>query len=295
MSHRPPAIESTGMEYSARKVGEAMSPKLLTGSFEDQRDDHPRKLVLVDEMDLGRERWSDEIRVLIAYGDTLARAGLQALLEVEADIAVAGFAADGEEAVAMAREILPDVLLMDITLPGVDGVEVTRRIVSDPETAGVSLVILSASEQDEEVFAALRAGASGFLLRDTDTSELIRGVRAVAGGEAALAPSVVRRVIAEFASQPDPRLPNPEQLDELTPREREVMALVAAGLTNDEIAEHLVISRATAKTHVSRALRKLHARDRAQLVTLAYETGLVLPRQPTAAGFGVPAATFAAA
>jgi DNA-binding NarL/FixJ family response regulator len=272
-----------------------MSPKLLTGSFEDQRDDHPRNLVLVDEMDSGRERWSDEIRVLIAYGDTLARAGLQALLEVETDIAVAGFAADGEEAVAMAREIRPDVLLMDITLPGVDGVEVTRRIVADPETAGVSLVILSASEQDEEVFASLRAGASGFLLRDTDPSELVRGVRAVAGGEAALAPSIVRRVIAEFASQPDPRLPDPEQLDELTPREREVMALVAAGLTNHDIAEHLVISRATAKTHVSRALRKLHARDRAQLVTLAYETGLVLPRQPTAAGFGVPAATFAVA
>jgi DNA-binding NarL/FixJ family response regulator len=254
-----------------------------------------RKLVLVDAMNPSQERESEEIRVLIAYGDTLARAGLHALLEVEPDIAVAGYAADGEEAVALAGEIRPDVLLIDITLPGVDGVEVTRRIVADPATSGISLLILSASEQDDEVFAALRAGASGFLHRDSDPSELIHGVRAVADGEAALAPSVVRRVIAEFASQPDPRLPNPEQLDELTPREREVMALVAAGLTNDDIAEHLVISRATAKTHVSRALRKLHARDRAQLVTLAYETGLVLPRQPTAAGFGVPDATFAVA
>jgi DNA-binding NarL/FixJ family response regulator len=172
-------------------------------------------------------------------------------------------------------------------------VELTRRIVADPDTARVSLLILSASEQDDEVFASLRAGASGFLLRDSDPSELIHGVRSVAGGEAALAPSVVRRVIAELVAQPDPQLPGPQQLDELTPREREVMALVAAGLTNHDIAEHLVISGATAKTHVSRALRKLHARDRAQLVTLAYETGLVLPKQPTAAGFGVPAATFA--
>jgi DNA-binding NarL/FixJ family response regulator len=272
-----------------------MAPALLTRSFQDQRDDHLGKLVLLDSVDPDHERATEEIRVLIAYGDTLARAGLHALLEAEPGIAVAGFAADGNEAVALAGELHPDVLVMDITLPEVDGVEVTRQIVTDPDTAGISLLILSASEQDEEVFASLRAGASGFLLRDTDPSELIDGVRAVAAGEAALAPSVVRRVIAEFASQPDPRLPDPEQLDELTPREREVMALVAAGLTNDDIAEHLVISRATAKTHVSRALRKLHARDRAQLVTLAYETGLVLPRQATAAGFGVPTATFAVA
>ena len=272
-----------------------MSAALLPRPFQGQRDHHLGKLVLVDSVDPEHERATEEIRVLIAYGDTLARAGLHALLEAEPGIAVAGFAADGNEAVALAGEIRPDVLVMDITLPEVDGVEVTRQIVADPETAGISLLILSASEQDEEVFASLRAGASGFLLRDSDPSELIDGVRAVAAGEAALAPSVVRRVIAEFASQPDPRLPDPEQLDELTPRELEVMALVAAGLTNDEIAEHLVISGATAKTHVSRALRKLHARDRAQLVTLAYETGLVLPRQPTAAGFGVPAATFAVA
>jgi DNA-binding NarL/FixJ family response regulator len=257
------------------------------------QDTAQRNLVLVDPIAPGPEQRPDEIRVLIAYGDQLARAGLQSMLGVEPDIAVAGVAADGDEAVALAQELRPDVLLIDIALPGIDAVELTRRIVADPDTARVSLLILSASEQDDEVFASLRAGASGFLLRDSDPSELIHGVRSVAGGEAALAPSVVRRVIAELVAQPDPQLPGPQQLDELTPREREVMALVAAGLTNHDIAEHLVISGATAKTHVSRALRKLHARDRAQLVTLAYETGLVLPKQPTAAGFGVPAATFA--
>jgi len=215
------------------------------------------------------------------------------MLDVEG-IAVSGSAADGEEAVALAARIRPDVVLIDITMPGVDGVEVTRRIVADPDTS-VHVLILSASEQDEEAWTSLRAGASGFLPRDTDSTELADGVRAVAAGEAAVSAGVVRRLIAELASQPDPRLPGPEQLDELTPREREVMGLVAAGLSNDDIAEYLVISRATAKTHVSRALCKLHARDRAQLVTLAYETGLVLPKQPTAAGFGVPAATFATA
>ncbi|MDX6224320.1 MAG: hypothetical protein QOE64_696 [Frankiales bacterium] len=272
-----------------------MAPTLLNPSLQGYRDDHPRNLALVDPVDPATDAEMDEISVLIAYGDNLARAGLHALLDVEPDIAVSGFAADGKEAVALAGQIRPDVLVVDITLPGVDGVEVTRQIVADPDTSGVALLILSSSEQDEEVFASLRAGASGFLHRDTDPTELVHAVRAVAGGEAAVAPSVVRRVIAEFASQPDPRLPSPQQLDELTPREREVMALVAAGLSNNDIAEHLVISRATAKTHVSRALRKLHARDRAQLVTLAYETGLVLPKQPTAAGFGVPDATLAVA
>jgi DNA-binding NarL/FixJ family response regulator len=257
--------------------------------------DRAAKLVLVDPDSEPTEPTPQEIRVLIAYGDMLARAGLNALLEVEQGISVAGSASDGEEVVAMAAEIRPDVLLIDITMPGVDGVEVTRRIVSDPDTSGVHVLILSSSEQDEEVFACLRAGADGFLLRETEPPELIQGVRAVAGGEAALSPGVVRRVIDELASQPDPRLPGPDQLDELTPRELEVMGLVAAGLSNSEIAEHLVISGATAKTHVSRALVKLHARDRAQLVTLAYETGLVLPRQPTAAGFGVPAATLSVA
>jgi DNA-binding NarL/FixJ family response regulator len=272
-----------------------MGQPLLAGSPQDHRDNHRRTLVLVDAIDENPERGAAEIRVLIAYGDVLARAGLHALLELEPDIAVVGSAADGKEVVALAGEIRPDVLLLDMTLPGVEVVEIARQIAAHPDTSGVSLLILSASEQDEEVFSSLRAGASGFLPRDTDPATLIHAVRVVAGGEAALAPSVVRRVIAEFASQPYPRLPSPQLLDELTPREREVMALVATGLSNNEIAEHLVISRATAKTHVSRALRKLHARDRAQLVTLAYQTGLVAPRQAISGRLPLPAATLAAA
>jgi DNA-binding NarL/FixJ family response regulator len=255
----------------------------------------PRKLVLVDPIDEDPGRGAEEIRVLIAYRQWLTRAGLHALLELEPDIAVVGSAADGKEVLALAGQIRPDVLLLDMTLPGADVVEVARQIVAHPDTSGVSLLILSASEQDEEVFSSLRAGASGFLLRDTDPATLIDAVRVVAGGDAALAPSLVRRVIDELASQPYPRLPSPQQLDELTPREREVMALVAAGLSNDEISEHLVITRATAKTHVSRALRKLHLRDRAQLVTLAYQSGLVRPKQPMAARFRAPAPTVAAA
>src|SRR4051795_6873403 len=257
------------MQDTARKVGGNMAELVLVGS--------------------------KEIRVLIAYGDTLGRAGLRAVIDAEPDISVVASVGDGEEALALTRETHPDVVLIDITLPGLDGVEVTRRLVADAGSPGTNVLILSASEGDEEVFASLRAGASGFLPRETDPAELVDGVRAVAAGEAALSPSALRRVIADLAAQPDPRLPGPEQLDELTPREREVMTLVAAGLSNEEIAAHLVISWRTAKTHVSRALRKLHARDRAQLVTLAYETGLVLPKQPTAAGFGVPAATFATA
>jgi DNA-binding NarL/FixJ family response regulator len=252
-------------------------------------------LTLVDAVSPNTASEVESIRILIAFGDKLARAGLNALFDGEQGIAVAGSAADGEEAVALARHTRPDVLLIDLALPGIDGVEVTRRIVSDPDTSAVRVLILSASEQDEDIFSSLRAGASGFLLRDADPAELSEGVRAVASGEAALSAGAVRLVIAELASQPDPQLPGPQQLDELTAREREVMALVAAGLSNEQIAEHLVISWATAKTHVSRALTKLHARDRAQLVTLAYETGLVLPRQPTAMGFGVPDATLALA
>jgi len=235
------------------------------------------------------------IRLLIAHGDNLSRAGLWALLEAEPDIAVAGSAGDGEEVITRAREILPDVLLLDAALPGIDGVEVTRQIVSDPDLSQVGVVMLGDSDEDDQILSALRAGATGFLPRDTEPGALVHGLRAVAAGDAALSPSVVRRVISEFASWPDPGLPGPEQLDELTPREREVMGLVAGGLSNGEIAEHLVISRATAKTHVSRAIYKLQARNRAQLVTLAYETGLVLPRQPALAGAGAPPATLAVA
>jgi DNA-binding NarL/FixJ family response regulator len=236
------------------------------------------------------------IRLLIAHGDSLSRAGLQALLDDEPDIAVAGAVRDGEEAIAQARKIRPDVLLVDTALPGIDGVEVTRRTLADPEVSGVHVAMVGDSDQDGEVaLSAIRAGATGFLPRNTEPGALIHGLRAVAAGEAALSPGVARRVISELVSWPDPGLPGPEQLDELTPREREVMGLVAGGLSNDEIAEHLVISRATAKTHVSRTLYKLQARNRAQLVTLAYETGLVHPRQPVPAESGLASTAFAAA
>jgi DNA-binding NarL/FixJ family response regulator len=235
------------------------------------------------------------IRLLVAHGDHLSRAGLQALLDDQPDIAVAGSAGDGAEAILRARELDPDVLLVDAALPGIDSVEATRQIVADPDLSGVAVVMLGDSDKDDEVLSALRAGATGFLPRNTEPGALVHGLRAVAAGDAALSPSVVRRVISELTSWPDPGLPGPEQLDELTPREREVMGLVAGGLSNDEIAEHLVISRATAKTHVSRALYKVHAKNRAQLVTLAYETGLVQPRHPVPAESGLSSARLAAA
>jgi DNA-binding NarL/FixJ family response regulator len=254
------------------------------------RDQHPRSLVSVDAVDANRTSEEDVIGVLIAYGDNFARTGLHALLKTEPDIAVVGCAADGDQAVALARQSQPDVLLVDTALPGIDSVELTRRIAAGADASGTRVLILSESEQDEEVFSLLRAGASGFLRRDMEPAELIRAVRTVAAGNAALSPHVVRRVIAELAARPDPRLPGPDQLDELTAREREVMALVAAGLSNDQIAEHLVVARATARTHVSRALRKLRVRDRAQLVTLAYETSLVLPKKTAATRSGILAA-----
>jgi len=235
------------------------------------------------------------IRLLVAHGDHLSRAGLRALLDDQPDIVVAGSAGDGEEAILRARELHPDVLLVDAALPGIDGVETTRQIVADPDLSGVAVVMLGDCDQDGEVLSALRAGATGFLPRDTEPGALVHGLHAVAAGEAALSPGVARRMITELVSWPDPGLPGPEKLDELTPREREVMGLVAGGLSNEEIAEHLVISRATAKTHVSRTLYKLHARNRAQLVTLAYETGLVQPRQPMAPQSVLASATLAAA
>jgi DNA-binding NarL/FixJ family response regulator len=217
------------------------------------------------------------IRVLIADGRALVRAGFRVLLEGEQEIAVADEARSGDEAVALTRHTRPDVVLMDAGLPGLDALEATRQIVADPELQGVQVMILSTVESDEHLFEALRAGASGFLVNDTQPTELLRAVRVLARGEALLAPSVTRRVIAELASRPERKRPSPERLEELTAREREVMAMVAAGLRNDEIAEYFVISPATVKTHVSRALRKLHARDRAQLVAIAYRYGLVRP------------------
>jgi DNA-binding NarL/FixJ family response regulator len=225
---------------------------------------------------------TETIRVLIADGRALVRAGFRVLLEGEQGIAV-NEAANGEETVALARHIRPDVVLMDAGLPGLDALDATRQIVADPELQGVQVMLLSTVESDEHVFEALRAGASGFLVNDTEPTELLRAVRVLARGEALLAPSVTRRVIAELASRPERERPTPERLEELTAREREVMALVGEGMTNAEIAEHLVVSPATARTHVSRAMIKLHARDRAQLVVLAYQTGLVLAgRQPGA-------------
>jgi DNA-binding NarL/FixJ family response regulator len=232
------------------------------------------------------------IRVVIADGQPLVRAGLQALLEAEDDVTVVGQAADGDEAARLAREQRPDVLLVDSELSGFDGVELTRLVLADPQLAGVHILVLSACESDERVLAALRAGIRGFLLKDGRLDHIADAVRAVASGDAALAPSVVRRLMAELVAQPDVRRHTPEQLEELTAREREVVALVAAGLSNGEIAEHLVVSPATAKTHVSRALCKMRARDRAQLVRLAYETGLVVARQ---AATVPPAATTLAA
>jgi DNA-binding NarL/FixJ family response regulator len=258
-------------------------PEILdTRASRVDRDDLPRGLVSVEVLDAELTSEHEDICVLIAYGDNFARAGLQALLNAEPDIVVVACAADGDHAVALARQIQPDVLLVDIALPGTNGVEVTRRLASDADTSGARVLMLSESDQDEELFSSLRAGATGFLLTDIEPGELIRAVRTSAAGGAVLSPRVARRVICELASRPDPRLPAPERLEELTPREREVMALVATGLSNDEIAEYLVVTCATAKTHVSRALGKLRVRGRAQLVTLAYETGLVLPKNTAA-------------
>jgi DNA-binding NarL/FixJ family response regulator len=216
------------------------------------------------------------IRLLLADDQALVRSGLRLLLESEEGITVVGEAADGEEAVALARSTGPDVVVMDIRMPGVDGVEATHRILSDDAHAGTRVLILTTFETDEYVFEALRAGASGFLLKETEPVELLRAIRLVADGEALLSPSVTRRLIDDFAARPQPGNGDGKRLRWLTKREREVVALVATGLSNGEIAERLVVTPATAKTHVSRAMRKFHAHDRAQLVVLAYETGLVL-------------------
>lgn len=218
------------------------------------------------------------IRVLLADDQALVRAGFRVLIESEPDVEVVGEAADGREAYELAVAERPDVVLMDIRMPNVDGIGATGQIVADPRTAGVRVLVLTTFELDEYVFRALRAGASGFLLKDTRPTELLAAIRVVAAGEALLSPRITRTVIAEYANRPEPGAAvDHEALTFLTGREREVLTLIGRGRSNGEIAEALVIGAATMKTHVSRILSKLNARDRAQLVVTAYETGLVTP------------------
>jgi DNA-binding NarL/FixJ family response regulator len=217
------------------------------------------------------------IRVLVADDQALVRAGFRVLLDSAADIEVVGEASNGAEAVDLAKRTVPDVVLMDIRMPVMNGIEAARAIGSMPETTPVRILVLTTFDLDEYVFEALRAGASGFLLKDTDPEDLLNAVRVIARGDALLSPSITRMLIAEFARQPDPKRSAPPNLSSLTEREREVLGLIARGMTNDEIADYLVVSPATAKTHVSRILGKLDARDRAQLVVIAYESGLVSP------------------
>ena len=216
------------------------------------------------------------IRVLLADDQQLVRGGLRSLLDAETDIEVVGEAGDGAEAEQLARELTPDVVLMDIRMPNVDGLEATRAITADPDLADVRIVILTTFDLDEYVFEAIKVGAAGFLVKDTEPVDLIRAVRTVAAGDGLLSPRATRRLVEEYATRAKPAGLAPE-LDRLTEREREVMSHAAAGLSNGEIAALLVISPTTAKTHISRAMTKLGARDRAQLVVFAYETGLVRP------------------
>jgi DNA-binding NarL/FixJ family response regulator len=216
------------------------------------------------------------IRVVLADDQALVRGGFRSLLDARDDIDVVGEAADGHEAVALARQHRPDVVLMDIRMPGLDGLDATRQIASDPDLAAVRVVILTTFGLDEYLFDALRYGASGFLVKDTRPANLVEAVRVVAAGDSLISPSMTRRLIEEFATNAKPSRPAKE-LDVLTDREREVLALVAGGLTNDEIGQRLYLSPATARTHVSRIMTKLAARDRTQLAVLAYETGLVRP------------------
>jgi len=218
------------------------------------------------------------IRVLLVDDQPLLRSGFRALLDLEDDIEVVAEAADGAEGLAMARRHLPDIALIDVSMPVLDGIETTRRIAADPALAGVHVVILTNYGFDEHVFDALRAGAAGFLVKDIVPEDFLHAVRVAARGDALLAPSITRKLISRFVAEP-PRQVTGAGLPGLTNREREAVALVARGLSNDQIAERMAITPMTAKTHVNRAMTKLNARDRAQLVVYAYESGLVVPRE----------------
>ena len=217
------------------------------------------------------------IRVVVADDQALVRAGFRLLVDSAPDLEVVGEAADGAQALEQARQQRPDVVLMDIRMPTLDGLEATRQITADATMAAVRVLMLTTFDLDEYVYQALRAGASGFLLKDAPPADLLAAIRVVAAGDALLAPAITRRLITEFARRPDPNQVTSAALAALTDREREVLGLVAHGLSNSEIAERLVVSSATSKTYVSRLLAKLGARDRAQLVAIAYESGLVTP------------------
>jgi DNA-binding NarL/FixJ family response regulator len=217
------------------------------------------------------------VRVLIADDQPLIRTGLRAMIEHVAGLELAGEAADGEEAVELTRRELPDIVLMDIRMPRLDGIEATRRITADPALKNVRVVVLTTFDVDDYVYRAIRAGASGFLLKDAPPEDVVEAIEVVARGDALLAPSVTRRLIEDLAARPDPDRAPPPELSILTDREREVLALVGRGKSNAEIGATLYVSPATAKTHVSHVMTKLYARDRAQLVVIAYESGLVRP------------------
>jgi len=217
-------------------------------------------------------------RVLIVDDQALVRAGFRVLLEAAEDLEVVGEAEDGEQAMALVAETRPDVVLMDIRMPVTDGLEATRRILEEHGDEAPRVLVLTTFDADEYVYEALRVGASGFLLKDTDPHQLTEAIHVIAAGDALLAPSITRRLITEFATRPEIRRARPPELDTLTEREHEVLELVAQGLSNDEIAQRLFISPTTAKTHVSHVMMKLAARDRAQLVVIAYESGVVVPR-----------------
>jgi DNA-binding NarL/FixJ family response regulator len=217
------------------------------------------------------------IRVLVADDQTLVRGSFRVLIDTAPDLETVGEAATGAEAVELARRERPDIVLMDIRMPDMNGIEATRQITTSPETGGVRVLILTTFDLDEYVYAALRAGASGFLLKDTPPADLLSAIRVVSAGDALLAPAVTRRLIAEFLRRPEPSQRPDARLDGLTDREREVLTLVARGLSNTEISDHLHVSLATTKTLVGHLLTKLNARDRAQLVIVAYESGLVRP------------------